>query len=82
MQLPFYQKADKVQIRYNTDSDGIQNAWRLVVDGKEMRANHVDIKKQCCTTCDWLADKKSFKHHITVVNCIVQIDGSNNAIIS
>ena len=82
MYSTLYQTAFIVQIRYNTDSNGVENAWRLIMDGKEILVNHIDIRKQCKTSCDWLEDKKAFKHHITIHNCIVQIDGNNNAVIS
>lgn len=66
--------ASKVQIRYNTESDGKKLCWRLLIDGNEQVVNGISIEKACKTTTDWLEDKQVFKHHITVDNCVVIID--------
>ncbi len=68
-----------VQIRYNTESDGIQVCWRLILDGKEHLVNNVVIEVPSCTTRDWIPDKQVYKHHITITNCKVVIDEDQKA---
>lgn len=67
--------AQTVQIRYNTESDGKTLCWRLLIDGKEQVVNGISVNKPCQTSTDWLEDKQTFKHHITVTDCTVSIDG-------
>ena len=62
------------RVRYNTESDGNQFLWRLVVDGEEHLVNSIRIEKPCTTTTDWLEDKQCFKHHVSVADCHVYID--------
>jgi hypothetical protein len=66
-------QASLVQIRYNTESDGTSMCWRLLVDGEEILVHGVEINKSCRTTTDWLEDKQCYKHHISVLDCIVTI---------
>lgn len=66
-------QASLIQIRYNTESDGTNLCWRLLVDGKEMLVNGIEIKAACRTTTDWLEDKQVYKHHISVTNCKIDI---------
>ncbi len=66
--------AVSVKIRYNTESDGKELVWRLLIDGKELLVNHLTINCPCYTTTDWLEDKQTYKHHISVDNCVVHID--------
>lgn len=63
-----------VQIRYNTESDGRSLCWRLLIDGKEKLVNEIQIEKPCRTTADWLEDRQTIKHHITVEDCVVYIE--------
>lgn len=74
--------ASVVRIRYNTESDGKNKAWRLIVDGRELLVNGIDIQTHSHTSSDWLEDRQVFKHHITVLNCHVQIDETGNALIT
>lgn len=69
-------KASLVQIRYNTESDGQRLCWRLLIDGREELVNGIQINKPCWTTTDWLEDKQTYKHHISVKDCKVSIDES------
>lgn len=63
-----------VRIRYNTESDGKQLQWRLLLDGTERLVNSIKVEKSCQTTTDWLEDKQCYKHHISVFDCEVFID--------
>lgn len=65
--------ARNVKIRYNTESNGKDLVWRLLIDGKEHLVNHLDINCPCQTTTDWLEDKQVYKHHITVRDCILYV---------
>lgn len=66
--------ATLVQIRYNTESDGKNLCWRLLIDGQEKLVNGIKIDKPCKTSTDWLEDKQVFKHHISVGQCTITID--------
>jgi hypothetical protein len=70
------QVARLIQVRYNTESDGINLCWRLLVDGQELLVNGIDIKTGCRTTTDWLEDKQCYKHHISMNDCTITIDPS------
>lgn len=76
------QKADVVLIRYNTDSDGKNRAWRMIVDGQELQVNSIEIQTSSRTSADWMQDKQVFKHHITVQNCRVQVNEKGDALIT
>lgn len=80
--IPLDKPAALVQIRYNTESDGKNKAWRMIVDGHELLVNGIDIQAPSRTSADWMQDKQVFKHHITVVDCRVQINENGDAIIS
>lgn len=71
-----------VQIRYNTESDGRHKAWRMIIDGHELLVNGIDIQTHSHTSADWMQDKQVFKHHITVVDCRVQVNENGDAILS
>lgn len=75
-------KAAIVQIRYNTESDGRNRAWRMIVDGQELLVNGIDIQTSSHTSSDWLQDKQVLKHHITVLDCRVKIDENGDAVIT
>jgi hypothetical protein len=75
-------KAAIVQIRYNTESDGKNKAWRMIVDGHELLVNGIDIQTRSHTSSDWLQDKRVLKHHITIVDCRVKIDENGEAVIT
>lgn len=66
--------AEDVKIRYNTESDGKNLIWRLLIAGQEHLVNHLAINCPCETTTDWLEDKQVTKHHITVRHCILYIE--------
>ena len=61
-------------IRYNTDSDGIEQCWRLILDGEEVLVESVNINAPVFTSRDWIAPIQKFKHHISVKQCHVYID--------
>jgi hypothetical protein len=67
-------QCNTVRIRYNTESDGKQLLWRLLLDGAEHLVNSVKIETPCQTTTDWLEDKQCYKHHVSVYDCEVYID--------
>lgn len=75
-------RANTVQIRYNTESDGRKLCWRLRIEGEEILVNSINLQVPCQTTTDWLEDKQVFKHHITANNCIVTIDADTQATIT
>lgn len=66
--------AEIVRIRYNTNSNGTDLCWRLLLDGAEYLVNEIDVKVPCITTKDWLADQQVYKHHISIHRCKVLID--------
>lgn len=54
-----------VCIRYNTNSDGFSNCWRVICDGHEYLTNKAIIRGEVLTTQDWIKDV-GFKHHVTI----------------
>ncbi|MDB5136309.1 MAG: hypothetical protein JWP37_2912 [Mucilaginibacter sp.] len=68
--------------RYNTDSNGQDQCWRLVLDGEEILVESVHINAPVSTSRDWIAPIGKFKHHISVSNCNVMIDGEGIALIT
>ena len=70
------------QIRYNTDSNGQDQCWRLVLDGEEVLVESVQIHAPVFTSRDWIEPINKFKHHISVHNCCVRIDEEGAALIT
>nr|WP_157535866.1 hypothetical protein [Mucilaginibacter sp. L294] len=70
------------QIRFNTESDGHNLCWRLMLDGEETIVESVNIQAPVFTSRDWIEPINKFKHHISVKNCCVQIDTALNALIT
>jgi hypothetical protein len=70
------------QIRYNTDSNGQDQCWRLVLDGEEILVESVQIHAPVFTSRDWIEPISKFKHHISVHNCCVRIDEKGVALIT
>lgn len=60
-----------VSVRYNTNSDGETNCWRVICDGVEYQTNKVVINGRVDTTKDWMGKPLGFKHHITISNAHV-----------
>lgn len=60
-----------VSLRYNTNSDGETNCWRVICDGVEYQTNKVVIKGKVDTTRDWMGYHVGFKHHVTIFNAYV-----------
>ena len=54
-----------VHLRFNTESDGERDLWRLVIDGVEQLVDGVMIECPVETTTDWVESKQTFKHHVT-----------------
>ena len=71
-----------VQIRYNTDSNGQDQCWRLVLDGEEILVESVHIHAPIFTSRDWIEPIGKFKHHISVRDCNVLIDEEGTALIT
>jgi len=69
------------QIRFNTESNGQDLCWRLMLDGEEIIVESVKIEAPVFTSRDWIESINKFKHHISVENCCVQIDAAGNALI-
>ena len=69
-------------IRYNTDSNGEDLCWRLVLDGEEILVESVQINAPVFTSRDWIETTGRFKHHISVKQCLVNIDDQGIATIS
>jgi adenylylsulfate kinase len=72
------QRVDIVKVRYNTESNGKEKVWRLLVNGKELLVNEIDIRKPSSTSTDWMEEKQCLKHHITVKDCLLHIDEETN----
>jgi len=73
----------QVKIRYNTDSNGQDQCWRLILDGDEVLVESVQIiNAPVCTSRDWIDAIGKFKHHISVNDCHVQIDTAGAALIT
>jgi hypothetical protein len=70
------------QIRYNTDSNGQDQCWRLVLDGEEILVESVQIHAPVFTSRDWIEPIAKFKHHISVQNCYVCINDDGSALIT
>jgi hypothetical protein len=70
------------QIRYNTDSNGQDQCWRLVLDGEEIIVESVQIHAPVFTSRDWVESIGKFKHHISVHNCFVKINDNGTALIT
>jgi adenylylsulfate kinase len=71
-------RIDTIKVRYNTESNGREKVWRLLVDGKELLVNEIHIRKPSVTSSDWLEEKQCMKHHITVRDCLLHIDEATN----
>jgi len=69
-------------IRYNTDSNGEDQCWRLVLDGEEILVDTVHIHAPVFTSRDWIEPIGRFKHHISVRDCNVRIDAEGTALIT
>lgn len=63
-------KYNVVSIRYNTNSDGNTNTWRVICDGLEYLTNKIHIKGDSFSSKDLLKDD-IHEHHITIKNAIV-----------
>ena len=70
------------RIRYNTDSDGVEQCWRLILDGEEVLVESVNIQAPVFTSRDWIEPIQKFKHHISVKQCHVHIDEDGIALIT
>ncbi|MDN3583825.1 hypothetical protein [Mucilaginibacter flavus] len=70
------------QIRYNTDSNGRDQCWRLVLDGEEILVEAVNIQAPVFTSRDWIEPINKFKHHISVESCHVHVDDAGVALIT
>jgi hypothetical protein len=75
-------KVAVARIRYNTESNGEDLCWRLVLDGEEILVEAVHINAPTFTSRDWIEQVNRFKHHISVENCRVAIDEDNVAMIT
>jgi hypothetical protein len=75
-------KVSVARLRYNTDSNGTDKCWRLVLDGEEVLVESVHIEAPVFTSRDWIATVNKYKHHISVHDCIVNIDVDGNASIT
>lgn len=71
-------QVDTVKVRYNTESNGKDKIWRLLVNDKELLVDEIDIRKPSITSSDWLEEKQCMKHHITVKDCLLHIDEKTN----
>ena len=60
-----------VSLRYNTNSDGENNCWRVICDGVEYQTNKVVIKGKVDTTKDFMGVDVGYKHHVTIFNAYV-----------
>lgn len=70
------------QIRFNTESNGRDLCWRLVLDGEEVLVDSVNIHAPVFTSRDWIEPINKFKHHISVADCRVDIDEAGAALIT
>ncbi|MEO3402660.1 hypothetical protein AAFN85_02080 [Mucilaginibacter sp. CAU 1740] len=74
-------KVQLAHIRYNTNSDGQNLCWRLVLDGEEILVESVQIEAPVFTSKDWIEPIGQFKHHISVRDCAVIIGEAGDALI-
>ncbi len=70
------------QIRFNTESNGRDKCWRLVLDGEEILVEAVNIRAPVFTSRDWIEPISKFKHHISVADCTVFIGDDGVAVIT
>ncbi|AYL97893.1 hypothetical protein [Mucilaginibacter celer] len=75
-------KVQLAHIRYNTNSDGQNQCWRLVLDGEEILVESVQIEAPVFTSKDWIEPIGQFKHHISVRDCSVMINETGDALIA
>jgi hypothetical protein len=75
-------KVAVAHIRYNTESNGLDKCWRLVLDGEEILVESIHINAPTFTSRDWIEPVHKFKHHISVENCQVAIDDEGIALIT
>jgi hypothetical protein len=75
-------KVKMASVRYNTNSNGRDLCWRLVLDGEEILVESVHINAPVFTSKDWIETAQMFKHHISVEHCHVLIDDEGNALLS
>lgn len=75
-------KVAVARIRYNTESNGEDLCWRLVLDGEEILVEAVHIDAPTFTSRDWVGPVNKFKHHISVQNCRVDITEDGVALIT
>jgi hypothetical protein len=79
---PMHKQVSLARIRYNTDSNGQDKCWRLVLDGEEILVESVHIQAPVFTSRDWIEPIGKFKHHISVRDCNVLIDEEGTALIT
>jgi len=65
-------KFKTVSVRYNTNSDGVNNCWRLICDNTEYLTNKVEIQGTVNTSKDWMPELSAWKHHVTIENALVE----------
>ena len=60
----------KVLIRYNNNSKGNNDKWRLLIDGKEFICSHINIQASCETCTEEIFENgvRKEKHHIRPIN--------------
>ncbi|WP_413670771.1 hypothetical protein ACEN9X_13015 [Mucilaginibacter sp. Mucisp86] len=77
-----HKKVQLAHIRYNTNSNGQTQCWRLVLDGEEILVESVQIEAPVFTSRDWIELIGQFKHHISVKDCDVIISEAGAALIT
>jgi hypothetical protein len=77
-----HKKVQLAHIRYNTNSNGQTQCWRLVLDGEEILVESVQIEAPVFTSRDWIEPIGQFKHHISVKDCDVIISEAGTALIT
>lgn len=77
-----HKKVQLAHIRYNTNSNGQTQCWRLVLDGEEILVESVQIEAPVFTSRDWIEPIGQFKHHISVKDCDVVISDAGAALIT
>lgn len=80
--MPMNKQVTLAQIRFNTESNGRDKCWRLVLDGEEILVDAVNIHAPVFTSKDWIEPISKFKHHISVADCNVYIDDAGIALIT
>lgn len=65
----------KYKIRYNTQSTGDHDKWRIIQDGHEILVSDISIDGHMQTSKDYIENLSTWKWHITCIGKLSVVDG-------